>query len=91
MFKLKSLSKSFIALSTLLILFIGASNSFAQDEPPIPVSIVDPATGRVIEAPKHFSLMSDEEKAAYSEADLKLLEEYEAKVKEGTMTPKPKY
>lgn len=91
MFNIKSLNTSFVALCTSLALLTGASNSFAQEATPVPITVVDPATGRIIEAPKHFSQMSDEEKAAYNEADLKLLEEYEAKMKESTMTPKPQY
>ena len=91
MSSIRNLSKSLIILSAVFALMIGASNSFAQNEPAVPITVVDPATGRVVEAPKHFSAMSAEEKAAYSAEDLKLLQNYEAKIKEGSMTPKPKY
>ena len=60
---------------------LGAVNSFAQSSPETIITAVDPATGKVVEASKLFSEMSEEEKAAYSEEDLKILEAHEAELK----------
>jgi len=77
----KPLSKYTITIVTTLLLSLGAINSFAQGSPETIITAVDPATGKVVEAPKLFSEMSEEEKAAYSEEDLKILEAHEAELK----------
>ncbi|MBX2848809.1 MAG: hypothetical protein KTR16_10845 [Acidiferrobacterales bacterium] len=81
MLNIKLLSKPVSVMLTILALTFGAGISVAQQTPDEVITVVDPATGRVIEAPKHFSEMSEEEKAAYTEEDLKILESHEAELK----------
>lgn len=89
MFNISKLIKSTVTITTVLMLALGTGVSVAQDVPQAKIVAVDQATGRVVEASKLLSEMSDEEKAAYTEEDLKILEAHEAELKK--MTDKLKY
>jgi len=81
MFNINNLYKSILTITTILMLAFGTGISVAQDVPQAKIIAVDQATGRVVEASKLLSEMSDEERAAYTEEDLKILEAHEAELK----------
>ncbi len=88
MFNIKELIKSIITVTTILILTLSAGTSFAQGDPDIVITAIDAATGRVVEATKLLSEMTEEEKAAYSEEDIKILDAHEAELKKQAEMPK---
>lgn len=88
MLSIKKLNKVIVTATALLMLTLSTGISFAQSGSNTKITAIDPATGRVVEAPKLLSEMTEEEKAAYSEEDLKILAAHEAEMKKQAEMPK---